>query len=113
MTTDERTVTTDDKGEWTVPVLPVGNNYEVTYELTGFKRLVRTNVAVEAAIPRTLTDRLEIGEVGATVTVEGEAPLITPETSTTFRQLSADSCFSPHFYAQFTPLLSTEQRYTD
>jgi hypothetical protein len=104
-----RTVTTNETGEWTAPVLPVGRNYEVIYELSGFKRLVREQVEVEAAVPRTLVDKMEIGEVGATVNVVGGNPLIAPETSTTFRQLSGNELVTvPTSTRSFTQLLSTE-----
>ncbi|HYO92271.1 MAG TPA: carboxypeptidase-like regulatory domain-containing protein [Pyrinomonadaceae bacterium] len=104
-----RTVTTNEEGRWTVPVLPVGE-YEVTYELSGFKKLIREKVEVEAAVPRSLEDRLDVGDaVGGTVTIEGGAPLLTPETSTTSRQLSADELVAvPTSTRSFTQLLSAE-----
>ena len=88
--------------------LPVGT-YEVIYELTGFKKRVREQVEVEASVPRTLEDRLEVGEVGATINIVEGAALVTPETSTTFRQLSAEELVSvPTSTRSFTQLLSTE-----
>ncbi len=53
-----RTATTSDDGRWSLPGLTVGA-YEVTYEMTGFKKLVRAGVEVEASVPRTLEDKLE------------------------------------------------------
>ena len=38
---------------------------------TGFKKLVREGISIEASVPRTLEDKLEIGEVGAMVNVIG------------------------------------------
>ncbi|HEY0098304.1 MAG TPA: TonB-dependent receptor [Pyrinomonadaceae bacterium] len=105
-----RTATTNDEGRWTVPVLPVGM-YEVTIELTGFKRLVRQNVEVEASVPRTLEDRLEIGEItGEVVTItSGEAALVTSETATTSRQVSSEELVAiPTSTRSFTQLLSSE-----
>ena len=68
-----RTVITNGEGRWTVPGLSVGT-YEVSYELTGFKKLVREGIDVEASVPRTLEDKLEFGDVGAVVNItEGEA----------------------------------------
>jgi hypothetical protein len=55
-----RTTTSDSEGRWTIPVLPVGT-YEVIYELNGFKKLLRHGVEVEAAVTRTLEDKLETG----------------------------------------------------
>lgn len=48
-----RTAITGEDGHWTIPALPVAA-YEVSYECTGFKRLVRDRVEVEASVPRTL-----------------------------------------------------------
>ncbi|HEY9282224.1 MAG TPA: TonB-dependent receptor [Pyrinomonadaceae bacterium] len=108
-TAQSRTVVSDSEGRWTMPALPVGN-YEVTYELTGFKRQVRPNVQVEAAVPRTLDDRLEVGGLeGETVTVTDQATLVTPETATTFRQVSSEELVSvPTSTRSFTQLLSSE-----
>ncbi len=103
-----RTVTTNADGHWTIPGLSVGA-YEVAYELTGFKRLVRDRTEVEASVPRTLEDKLEIGEVGATVNVTGGTDLVTPDTATTFRQLSSEDLVTvPTSTRSFTQLLSTE-----
>ncbi|WP_411705534.1 carboxypeptidase regulatory-like domain-containing protein, partial [Edaphovirga cremea] len=103
-----RTVTSNEEGRWMVPALSVGT-YEVTYELTGFKKLVREKVEVEAAVPRTLDDHLEIGEIGATVNVTEGAALITPDTSAVARQLTAEQLVQvPTSTRSFTQLLSAE-----
>ena len=104
----QRVVSTNGEGRWTVPALPVGD-YEVTYEMAGFKKLVRERVSVEAAVPRTLEDRLEVGEVGAAITVTENASLLTPDTAATFRQLSAEELVRvPTSTRSFTHLLSAE-----
>jgi hypothetical protein len=103
-----RTATTDVEGRWTVPVLPVGS-YKVSYELNGFKTLVRENVVVEAAVPRTLETRLEIGDVGVSVTIAEGVGLSTPQTAATFRQLNAEQLVQvPTATRSFTHLLSAE-----
>src|SRR5215207_6539685 len=81
-----RTAITGEDGHWTLPALPIGT-YEVSYEVIGFKKLVRDRVEVEASVPRTLEDQLEIGEIGAVINITEGAALITPETSTVARQL--------------------------
>ncbi len=103
-----RTVITNDDGRWTLPGLSVGS-YQVTYELSGFKKLVRDGIAVEASIPRTLEDKLEIGDVGAVVNITEGAALISSESATTSRQLSSEDLVSvPTSTRSFTQLLSTE-----
>ena len=109
VTTDaSRSVVTNSEGRWTIPGLAVGN-YQITYELEGFKTLIREGISVEASVPRTLEDKLEIGEVGAIVNVVGGSELVASETATTFRQLSSEDLVSvPTSTRSFTQLLSTE-----
>lgn len=103
-----RTAVTDSDGHWTLPGLPTGP-YEVAYEITGFKRLVRDRVEVEASVPRSLEDKLEIGDVGAVVNIAEGAALITPETSTVARQLTSEQLVQvPTSTRSFTQLLSAE-----
>src|SRR5688572_9335799 len=103
-----RTTTSGDDGRWSLPGLTVGA-YEVTYEMTGFKKLVRTGVEVEASVPRTLEDKLEIGEIGALINVMESASLISAETSTVARQLSSEQLVQvPTSTRSFTQLLSAE-----
>jgi hypothetical protein len=103
-----RTAISNGDGHWTVPGLSVGT-YELSYEMMGFKRLVRDRVEVEASVPRTLEDKLEIGEIGAVINVTEGAALITPETSAVARQLSSEQLVEvPTSTRSFTQLLSTE-----
>lgn len=103
-----RTVTTNSDGRWTLPGLSIGA-YQVTYELAGFKKLVRDGITIEASVPRSLEDKLEIGDVGAVVNITGGETLVAAETATTFRQLSSEDLVSvPTSTRSFTQLLSTE-----
>jgi Carboxypeptidase regulatory-like domain len=103
-----RTAVSGEDGHWTMPALSIGT-YEVSYEITGFKKLVRDRVEVEASVPRTLEDKLEVGEIGAVINVTEGAALITPETSTVARQLSSEQLVEvPTSTRSFTQLLSTE-----
>ena len=105
-----RTAAADADGRWTIPALPVGG-YEVLIEARGFKRTQLQNVAVEAAVPRTLDTRLEVGEItGEVVNVtDAGAALATPDTSAVARQLSAEQLVAiPTSTRSFTQLLSAE-----
>ena len=103
-----RTAVTGEDGHWTLPALPIGT-YEVSYEITGFKKLIRERVEVEASVPRTLEDKLEIGEIGAVINITEGAALITPETSAVARQLSSEQLVQvPTSTRSFTQLLSAE-----
>jgi Carboxypeptidase regulatory-like domain len=103
-----RNSTSDAEGRWTIPVLPVGS-YKITIEAQGFKKANWESVPVEAAVPRVLDTKLEVGEVSIEVNITDTAPLVTPTTATTFRQLSGDELVQvPTATRSFTTLLSAE-----
>jgi hypothetical protein len=95
-------------GEWRIAALLPGT-YEVTFELSGFKKLVRSGVTVEAAVIRSLPITLDVGGVTETVNVTADAPLMAMTTSATSRALSgADLEAIPTSTGSFTHLLSSE-----
>ncbi|MBA2647922.1 MAG: TonB-dependent receptor [Pyrinomonadaceae bacterium] len=103
-----REATTDDEGRYTVPVLPTGT-YQVKFTQAGFSTAQVDNVVVEAAVPRTLDQVLQVGAVGETITITEGAALITAETATTARSISAEEIVQvPTSTRSFTHLLSTE-----
>lgn len=104
-----RTATTNEDGFWRILVLPVGT-YQIIYEKPGFKKLLRDKVEVEAAVPRTLKDQLEVGlgETNVDISVDTQ-PLIQTETAAVARQISGDEITKlPTSTRSFTQLLSTE-----
>lgn len=102
-----RTATADAEGRWTINVLPTGN-YKVTFEADGFKKSI-ANAVVEASVPRVLDAQLEIGQVTVEVQITDTAPLATPTTATTFRQLSGQELVQvPTSTRSFTHLLSAD-----
>ena len=104
----QRPAVTDEQGRWAIAVLPVGN-YEVSYELTGFKTLVRKGVSVEAAVSRTLDVELEVAGGEETVTVTSDTLLVTPNSAATFRQINTQELLQvPTSTRSFTHLLSGE-----
>ncbi|MEW5977817.1 MAG: TonB-dependent receptor [Acidobacteriota bacterium] len=104
-----RTTQTDGTGRWTVPALPVGV-YQITYELQGFKRMVQEGVSVEAAVPRTVEVQLEVESApGEEVTVTENVLLVSPDTASTYRQISSRELLEvPTSTRSFTHLLSSE-----
>jgi hypothetical protein len=103
-----RTAAADAEGVWTVPALPAGS-YEVAIEAQGFRRILLRNIQVEAAVPRTLDARLEIGEITGDVVTDTAVTVTTPDTATLSRQLSADQLVAiPTSTRSFTQLLSAE-----
>jgi len=70
-----RTVTTNAVGEFKVEFLPVGT-YRVEVMLDGFKRAVRTGVAVEVNRTARVDSVLDVGAAGENVEVRADAPLV-------------------------------------
>lgn len=83
----ERTVTTNENGSFAVPLLPP-NTYRVLVERAGFAPFEASNVVLNTNDQRSLTIRLKVGEVGATVQVEADAQTVNqnPATSTVVDQ---------------------------
>ena len=72
--------TTNESGVYLFPFLPPAE-YEVTSELQGFKKAVRSGVVLETATTRTLDFAMEVGAVTESVEVNATVPLLESETS--------------------------------
>lgn len=68
-------VTTSSSGTYRFPQIPIGT-YRVTFELPGFKRLVREDIRIETAFNAEINARLEVSGVEETLTVKGESPAV-------------------------------------
>jgi hypothetical protein len=73
---------TNEQGIYRVPYLNAGM-YEVTYEATGFRRLVRSGVQIRSTETLDLDITLEVGNIVESVEVSAGAQLLETETSTT------------------------------
>ncbi len=73
-----RQVTTNDRGFYVAPSLPVGA-YTVTIEVKGFKRKSVTGIALQINEEPRIDVALEVGEVSETVTITSVAPLLQTE----------------------------------
>jgi hypothetical protein len=70
----------NDSGDYVFPELPVGT-YSLTFELTGFKKVVRHGIGLDVNQVITLNMTLQLGAAQEVVDVTSEAPLV--ETSST------------------------------
>src|SRR5919109_4527913 len=70
-----RTVITNETGSYRIPALPVGA-YEVTAELSGFKKDVRRGVVLVVTQEAVVNFTLEVGDLKENVTVTEDAPLV-------------------------------------
>ena len=95
-------------GEWTIAALPVGR-YTIAFELSGFKKLLRSDVLVEATVTRRINVTLDVGAITEQVTVNADAPLVVVNTAAVYRRLNADELtLVPTSTRSFTHLLSAE-----
>jgi hypothetical protein len=75
-----RTVTTNSEGIYSFPALLPGQ-YSVKIEQSGFKTAVRDNIQLQVQQTARIDVQLEIGSVGETVTVTGDAALLAQEST--------------------------------
>lgn len=76
-----RSVVTNETGNYTVALLPVGN-YNIKVELSGFKAELVNNVRVETAAQVRQDFALQVGNVAETVEVSASAVLLNTENAT-------------------------------
>ena len=69
---------TSETGNFTLGQLPAAT-YELSAELPGFKKFVRTGIIVSVASVIRIDIRLEVGAAGESVTVEAASPLLKTE----------------------------------
>ncbi len=81
------TLQTNSAGVYNLPGLTAGS-YEVRVEAPGFKMYVASNLTLDAARVLRVDIPLQVGAVGDAVTVQAEAPLLQPETSTVANQVN-------------------------
>lgn len=67
-----RTVTTDDRGQYVAPLLPIGN-YTVAAQAAGFKKAERNGLVLHVNDKLAVNFTLEVGQITETVTVEANA----------------------------------------
>ena len=87
-TSQTQTATTGDSGAFLFAQVQPGL-YTVTMTLAGFRTAQFADVAIDVGVERSLTARLEVGELAETVSVSGGNPLVqttTPEVTQTVVQ---------------------------
>lgn len=75
-----RTIVTDERGNYLVPLLPIGN-YTISAELTGFRKELRTGIILQVDQTAREDFRLLVGEITEVLEVTAVAPLVKSETS--------------------------------
>src|SRR5215510_4457936 len=75
-----RRVTTNERGLYVVPSLPVGT-YAISAERSGFKRKTLTNLILQVNQEARIDLSLETGQVSETVTVTSQSPVLQTESA--------------------------------
>ena len=75
-----REAISNEQGDYVIPNVPIGR-YEVAAELSGFKRVARSPVALDVDQTARVDFALELGNIQETVEVIAEQPLVNSETS--------------------------------
>ncbi|MBS1815062.1 MAG: TonB-dependent receptor [Acidobacteria bacterium] len=117
-----QTVTSNDQGQYTIPLLQPGENYVLKVTKPGFKETVQNKVILQVAQSAKIDVAMSVGEVSESVNVSSAPPLLDTQTSSlgqvitgetvealplngrsTFRlvQLTPGVYFSPSAYGQF------------
>jgi Carboxypeptidase regulatory-like domain len=79
-TNQQRSQPTASSGNFTFPAMPPGT-YRLEVDAPGFKRYVRSGIAIEVQQQIVMNPVLQVGGVAEQVDVRGESPLIQPATS--------------------------------
>ena len=105
-TAETRTAVANGDGFYSLTAMPVGR-YLLSFQLEGFKTLSRSDVLVEAAVPRSINVTMEVGGITEHVNVTSENPILQVSTPTVSRRLSADELARvPSSTRNFTHLLT-------
>ncbi|MGH9338839.1 MAG: TonB-dependent receptor domain-containing protein [Acidobacteriota bacterium] len=107
-TGEQRTVFTNDSGNWEARFLSPGP-YEVTFEIPGFKKLSRSGITVNSLEMATVDVVLELGEITQVVEVVAGAEIVSSTSSTVTKELSSRELEAlPTSSRNFTQLLVIE-----
>ena len=107
-TGERRVVTTSEEGNWEARFLAPGN-YQLIFEQTGFKKLVRDGLSVSTAEMATVNVELQVGDVGQSIEVVSNAEMVSSNSATVVRTLDRVELESlPTSSRNFTQLLVIE-----
>ena len=85
-----RTMVTDSAGGYAFQSLPLGD-YSASYELAGFKKVLREGLTVTAARTLTIDVALQAGDLSETVTVVGGPPTVDVTNTNVATSIDADA----------------------
>ena len=75
------TQVTTETGAFQFPVVPIGT-YTVTFELSGFKKVVRPNIVLTSGFSAPVNPKMDVGNMSEEVTVSAAAPVVDTKKTT-------------------------------
>jgi len=85
-----KTVVTNERGFFRIPLLPVSRNYEATFALPGFKKVINHHIAVELGKTTSITVIMEPSIIEEEITVTAISPVVDTKTSTSQINISKE-----------------------
>jgi carboxypeptidase family protein/TonB-dependent receptor-like protein len=71
-----RSIVTGSQGEYVLPLLPVGSDYQLSVQAAGFQPFVRSGITLELNQNARVDVQLNVGAVSQAVNVSGAAPMV-------------------------------------
>jgi Carboxypeptidase regulatory-like domain len=81
--------TTSESGTYQFPSVPVGT-YTVTFELSSFKKAVRSNIVITSGFNAGVDQKLEIGQMSEEITISAASPVVDTKKTTTGATFTAE-----------------------
>src|SRR5687767_6638611 len=80
---------TQESGAYQFPSVPIGT-FSVTFELTGFKKVVRNNIVLVTGFNAPLDMKMEVGAMSEELTVSAAAPVVDTKKTTSGATFSSE-----------------------
>jgi outer membrane receptor protein involved in Fe transport len=87
--TGQKTVYTNESGDYRVVTIPLGG-YNVTFEMDGFRTVVRENIMVTPRTTTRVDAEMQLAAVAETLTIVGEAPQVDVKSSVSKTSLTQE-----------------------
>ena len=85
---------TTETGSFRFPALPPGSDYQITFELSGFKTVIRKGLNVSVGKTTAVTIQMEMSAIEEEVTVLAESPVVDVKSSKTSVNYSKEFIFN-------------------
>ena len=102
-----RTAVTEEDGSYRIPSLPPGEGYTLTFELTGFGKVTRQDIALGAGFTASINVEMGVSSLTESVTVSGASPVVDVTATKVTTQLNAVQMANVLGSRDYTMLMSS------